>query len=70
MSLNKQVKEAMETISGFDMDGFLSGLNMSKRDHEGGGKVKVYQVRDGKWVQASDWFSGYRGIISKMVWDN
>jgi hypothetical protein len=41
---------------------------MSKKDHEGGGWVRVYQVKGDKWVPVTDFFHGYRDLISKMVW--
>jgi branched-chain amino acid transport system substrate-binding protein len=63
-----QVKEAWETISNFDMEGFLPPLTFNKKDHEGGGWVQVWQVKGGKLVPASKWFRGYREEISKMVW--
>jgi len=58
-----KVREAMETISNFDLGGFLPPLNLSPKDHEGGGWVRVWQVKGGKFVPASDWFRGYREVI-------
>ena len=63
----EQVKNDMDTIHDFDMDGFLPPLNLSPEDHEGGGWVKVYQVKGGKWVPASDWIQGYRDLVLRHV---
>jgi branched-chain amino acid transport system substrate-binding protein len=62
-----QVKEAMESIKGFDLGGFLPPLTVSPTDHEGGGWVRIYQVKGGKWVPATDWIQGYRDVVLKHV---
>jgi branched-chain amino acid transport system substrate-binding protein len=51
------------------MAGFLPPLNLSRADHEGGGWVKIYQVKGGKWVPVTDWFHGYRELVQKHVAD-
>ncbi len=63
----EQVRDGMEAITGFDMGGFLPPLTITRDDHEGGGWVKVYQVKGGKWVEASDWIQGYRDVVLKLV---
>jgi branched-chain amino acid transport system substrate-binding protein len=64
----QQVKEAMEHIRDFTLGGMVPPLELSPKDHEGGGWVKVYQVKGDKFVPVTDWFHGYRDLISKMVW--
>ena len=63
----ENVRDAMESIRDFDLDGFMPPLNLSRQDHEGGGWVKVYQVKGGAWVEASDWMQGYRDVVLKHV---
>jgi branched-chain amino acid transport system substrate-binding protein len=63
----EQVRDAMESIKNFDLGGFLPPLNLSRADHEGGGWVKIYQVKGGKWVPVTDWFHGYRELVQKHV---
>ena len=63
----EKVRRAMETISNFDLGGFLPPLNLSAKDHEGGGWVRVWQVKSGKFVPATDWFQGYRDVILEHV---
>lgn len=65
---SEQVKEGMESIHDFTLEGLLPPIEMSKKDHEGGGWVRVYQVQGKKWVPVTDFFHGYRDLISKMVW--
>jgi len=61
------VKEALESIRGFDLGGILPPLNITPEDHEGGGFTQVWQVKGGKWVSASDWFQGYRDVVLEHV---
>ena len=42
-------------------------LNITPQDHEGGGWVQVWQVRDGAWVPITDWIQGYRDVIMEHV---
>ena len=61
------VRKGFESISGFSLGGFMPPLNLTEEDHEGGGWVQVYQVRDGKWVPLTDWMQGYRDVIMEHV---
>jgi branched-chain amino acid transport system substrate-binding protein len=63
------VKNAMERIQGFDLDGFMPALNMTPKDHEGGGYVRMFQVHNGTYRPASEWYRGYRDVIAKRVWE-
>ena len=62
------VKDAMERIQGFDLGGFMPALDMSPRDHEGGGFVRMFQVRGGTYEPATDWYRAYRDVVAKLVW--
>ncbi|MBI3992866.1 MAG: ABC transporter substrate-binding protein [Candidatus Lambdaproteobacteria bacterium] len=61
------VREAMERISGFSMGDFAAPVDMSPGDHEGGGAVRVFQVHDGGFRPVTDWFVGYRDVVTKHV---
>ena len=37
-------------------------------DHEGGGWVRVFQVKGGKFQPTGDWFRGYRDTVLDMVY--
>lgn len=63
----EDVKNAMERIRGFALEGFMPAVNMSKEDHEGGGFIRIFQVRDGGFVPASGWMQGYRDLVMKHV---
>ena len=62
-----KVRRAMETVKDFDLGGFLPPLNLSPQDHEGGGWVRVWQVKSGKFTPVTDWFHGYRDVIMEHV---
>ena len=61
------VRKGFESISDFSLGGFMPPLNITPEDHEGGGWVQVWQVRDGAWVPTTDWFQGYRDVIMEHV---
>jgi branched-chain amino acid transport system substrate-binding protein len=63
----EDVKNAMERINGFSLDGFMAPLQFTPQDHEGGGFVKLYQVKDGGFASATDWIQGYRDVVMKYV---
>lgn len=63
----EKVKMGMEMIARFTMGGLLPPLNITPEDHEGGGWVKVYQVKGKKFVPVTDWFHGYRDIVQQVV---
>ena len=60
------LKAGIEAIRG-EVAGVVN-LNLSARDHEGGGSVRIYQVRGGRWQLARDWFQGYRDVIESFVY--
>lgn len=61
------VQKGFERIQGFDLGGFLPPLTVTPQDHEGGGWVRVYQVKGQAWVPVSDWIRGYRDEVLQLV---
>jgi branched-chain amino acid transport system substrate-binding protein len=61
------VKTAMESVHDFTLGGIIPPLNLSAKDHEGGGWVQIYQVRGGKFAPATEWFRGFPEVIAKHV---
>jgi branched-chain amino acid transport system substrate-binding protein len=45
-------------------------LKLSCNDHGGSGLVRFQKWEGGKWVPASDWMSGDRALVRKMVEDS
>ncbi len=42
-------------------------LKVTPEDHEGGGWVQIFQVKDGKFVKETDWFRGYPEVVAAAV---
>jgi len=61
------VKAGMEKIHGFALDGLVPPLEITPADHEGGGWVQVFQVKNGKLVKATDWYKAYPDVVAKAV---
>jgi branched-chain amino acid transport system substrate-binding protein len=63
----EDVKKGMEAITGFTLGGMVPPMEITEADHEGGGWVQVWTVRDGKLVKDGDWFQAYRDVIKKHL---
>jgi branched-chain amino acid transport system substrate-binding protein len=61
------VKAGFEKIKGFTLGGLVPPLEITPNDHEGGGWVQVYQVKNGKFVKATDWFKAYPEVIAAQL---
>jgi branched-chain amino acid transport system substrate-binding protein len=57
------VKNGFEMIRDFTLGGLNAPLSITPEDHEGGGWVKIFQVKGDKFVQKTDWFRAYRDMI-------
>jgi len=63
----EEVKKGLENISGFTLGGLVPPLKITPQDHEGGGWVKIYQVKGGTLVPVGDWFQGYPAILEQVL---
>ena len=63
----EKVKKGYELMKNFDLGGFLPPMTVVPADHEGGGFVRLYQVKGKEWVPATDWFRGYREEVLAQV---
>src|SRR5436309_16142267 len=61
------VKKGFEQIQDFGLGGLVPPLKVTEADHEGGGWVQVFQVKDGKFVKETDWFRAYPEIVAATV---
>jgi branched-chain amino acid transport system substrate-binding protein len=62
-----KVRRGYESIRNFDLQGLVSPLTITPQDHEGGGYVRIYQVKGSEWVPVSDWIRGYRDEVMALV---
>jgi branched-chain amino acid transport system substrate-binding protein len=61
------VKAGFEKISDFTLGGLVPPLKITATDHEGGGLVQIWQVKGGKFVKTTDWFSAYPEVLAKHI---
>jgi len=60
-----KMKEALESLRG-DIAGMVT-LRMSPQDHEGGGFVRIYQVKGSGWEPVTEWYNAYRDVINQFL---
>jgi branched-chain amino acid transport system substrate-binding protein len=54
-------------LSSFTLGGLVPPLKITPQDHEGGGLVQIWQVKNGKFEKATDWFAAYQDIVAKHI---
>jgi branched-chain amino acid transport system substrate-binding protein len=64
---SEDVKNGMEAIKGFTLGGMVPPMEVTREDHEGGGWVQVWTVKDGKLVKDGEWFQAHRDVIKKHL---
>src|SRR5262249_45526319 len=62
-----EMKKGVEKIHDFQLGGLVPPLKITPEDHEGGGWVKVFQVKGGKFVPETDWFRAYPEVVAAAV---
>jgi branched-chain amino acid transport system substrate-binding protein len=60
-------KAGFEKIANFTLGGLVPPLKVTPTDHEGGGLVQIWQVKGGKFVKVTDWFSAYPDVVAKHI---
>jgi branched-chain amino acid transport system substrate-binding protein len=63
----EDVRKGMESVKGFTLGGMVPPMVITPEDHEGGGWVQVWTVKGNKLVKDSEWFQGYRDLITKHL---
>jgi branched-chain amino acid transport system substrate-binding protein len=63
----EDAKKGFEKISNFTLGGLVPPLKITPQDHEGGGLVQIWQVKDGKFVKVTDWFAAYQDVVAKHI---
>ena len=51
----------------FSLGGILPPMTITKQDHEGGGWVRIFEVKGNGFVPVTDWMQGYRDTVMEMV---
>jgi branched-chain amino acid transport system substrate-binding protein len=63
----EKVKKGFEAIKEFTLGGLVPPMEVTEQDHEGGGWVRVYQVKDQNWMPVTEWFTGYRDVVWDLI---
>jgi branched-chain amino acid transport system substrate-binding protein len=61
------VKNGFEKINNFTLGGLVPPLKITPQDHEGGGLVQIWQVKNGKFEKATEWFAAYQNVVAKHI---
>jgi len=62
-----KVRRGYESIRDFDLAGLVSPLTITPQDHEGGGYLRIYQVKGNAWAPVGGWIRGYRDVVMDEV---
>jgi hypothetical protein len=62
-----KVRRGYEAIRKLDLQGLGPPLNITAQDHEGGGYLRLDQVRGNGWVPVTDWMRGYHDEVTAPV---
>mgnify|MGYP003382070964 CR=1 FL=1 len=60
----EKMRKGLESLKGYDANGLMPPLNVTAKDHGGGGKSRIDMWDGTKWVPHSDWIADY----SDLVW--
>lgn len=52
------MKQALESIDGYEGYGVTCPITMSEKDHSGNRAVNIYEIRDGSWDRVGDCVTG------------
>jgi branched-chain amino acid transport system substrate-binding protein len=63
----EQVRDGFYQIKDFTLGGLLPPLQITKKDHEGGGWVRVFQVTKSGYKPVTEWYRDYRHEVSELL---
>ncbi len=63
----EDVKNGMEKVKDFSLGGLVPPLTITPEDHEGGGWVQIWSVKNAKFEKTTDWFQAHRDLIKKHL---
>ncbi|TXL78845.1 hypothetical protein FHP25_07595 [Vineibacter terrae] len=69
MPAGEDVKRGFEQIKTLPIGDIAPPLEITPSNHEGGGWVQIFQVRDGKFRKVTDWYRSYPEVIAKVIRD-
>ena len=63
----EDVRNGFYQIKDFTLGGLVPPLQITKQDHEGGGWVRIFQIKGGKYVPETEWFRAYRDVVKELL---
>jgi branched-chain amino acid transport system substrate-binding protein len=63
----ERMRKGLESLKNFDANGLIPALNVTSKDHGGGGKSRIDLWDGTKWVPQSDWISDYGDLVWSTV---
>ena len=63
----EKMRKGLEQIRNFDANGLIPALNITAKDHGGGGKTRIEMWDGAKWVAQTEWFSDYNDLVWSTV---
>jgi branched-chain amino acid transport system substrate-binding protein len=61
------IEKGFEMIRNFKLGGIVPPLTITADDHEGGGWVRIFQVKGNGFVAKTPWFRAYRQLVVAMA---
>ncbi|MCB1739484.1 MAG: ABC transporter substrate-binding protein [Gammaproteobacteria bacterium] len=61
------VRDAFYKIKDFTLGGLVPPLEITPKDHEGGGWIRIFQVQKAKYVPITDWYRAYRDEVRELL---
>jgi branched-chain amino acid transport system substrate-binding protein len=62
-----KVRKGYEAIRKLDLQGLGPPLSITAQDHEGGGYLRLYQVKGNGWVPVTDWMRRYHDEVMALA---
>lgn len=63
----EMVRDGFYAIENFTLGGLLPPLEITKKDHEGGGWVRLFQATKDGYKPATDWYRAYREEVFELL---
>ncbi len=63
----EKVRRGYEAIRKLDLQGLGPPLDITAQDHEGGGYLRIYQVKGNAWVPLTDWVRAYHDEVMALA---
>jgi branched-chain amino acid transport system substrate-binding protein len=62
-----KLKKGFEQLRDFTADDLMAPVNITARDHQGGGRGRIVQWSGDKWIERRHWFAAYQDIVWDLI---